>query len=158
MAEKAISPYDQGHIIVAAVRLFMHREEKMPTAPDIAHLTGFPMDLTLHLTNKLLDLGILKSVKGAFEDRYHVGDHLKIEDLPRALDEEAMGKEVEKFKVERLEKKKKIEEMFLGKEIDQKKKDRMKSIEEQLKDPAARKRPNPLDALTRREDEDKEPG
>jgi hypothetical protein len=151
MNEKALSAYEHGHVMVAAVRLFMQREGKMPTARDIADLTAFTMDLTLHLTNKLLDLGILKVVKGAFDDRYHVGDHLKLEELPRSIDEEAMGKEVEKFKVERHEKQKKIEEMFLGKEIDQKKKERMKSIEEQLKDPAARKKPNPLDALDKEE-------
>lgn len=156
MTPKTTSPYDQGHVIVAAVRLFTHREEKMPTARDIANLTGFPMDLTLHLTNRLLEQGILRAVKGAFEDRYHVGDHLRLEELPRSLDEEAMGKEVEKFRVEREEKQKKIDAMFLGKDIDQKKKERLKTIEEQLKDPGARKRPNPLDAFTRREEKDKE--
>jgi hypothetical protein len=153
MTERDISPYEQGHVIVAAVRLFSHREGKMPTSGDISTLTGFPVDLTLHLCNKLLEMGVLKAVKGAFDDRYVVRDHLKLEELPKSVDDEEMIKEVEKFRAERVEKQKKMEDMFTGKSLDRKKKDRLKEIEGKFKDPNAKKRPNPLDSLTRPNDE-----
>jgi len=149
MEENDLTQYKQGHIVVAAVRLFSHREGKMPAARDIAELTGFHMDLTLLLCNKLLKLDILTIVKGAFDDRYHIGDHLALEALPKSVDHEAMVKEVEKFKVESEEKKKKLEDMFTGGTIDRKKKDRIRQLEDSLKDPSSQKRPNPLDALTK---------
>jgi len=149
MHEKDITPYEQGHVVVAAVRLFSHREGKMPTARDIAELTGLQMDLTLFLCNRLLKLGVLKMIKGAFDDRYHIGDHIALEALPKSVDHEAMVKEVEKFKADSVQKKKKLENMFTSGELDQKKKDRQRQLEDRLKDPSSLKRPNPLDALTR---------
>ncbi|MFQ6103712.1 MAG: hypothetical protein ACE5OP_05415 [Candidatus Glassbacteria bacterium] len=149
MTEKEISPYEQGHVIVSAVRLFSYREGKMPTASDISTLSGFSMDITLLLCNKLVELGALKVVTGAFDDRYHVSDHLKLEELPKAIDEDEMIREVEKFKADRMEKKKKIEEMFTGKDFDRKKRERMKKLDDRFKDPSSKKRPNPLDSLTR---------
>ena len=156
MTDVSTSPYDQGHIIVSAVRLFSHREGKMPTAKDISTLTGFPMDLTLHLCNKLLEISVLGIVEGAFDDRYHVLNHLELEELPRSVDSEQMSREVEKFKADRMEKQKKIEEMFTGKDKGLRKKERMKDLEEKLKDPTTHKKPNPLDVLTRSRDEEED--
>lgn len=155
MTELSGSPYEQAHLVVAAVRLFSHREGKMPTAADISILTGFPVDVTTHLCNKLVDLEIMRVVKGAFDDRFHITDHLRLEELPHAVDSEEMVKEVERFRTEREEKQKKIHEMFMGKEVDRKKKDRLKELEKDFKNPGE-KRTNPLDALTGEQQEDED--
>jgi hypothetical protein len=155
MAELSGSPYEQAHLVVAAVRLFSHREGKMPTAADIAALTGFPLDAATFLCNRLVELEVLKVVKGAFDDRFHVGNHLKLEELPRSVDSEEMVKEVERFRSDRMEKQKKIQEMFMGKEHDRRKQERLKELEKDFGGPG-KKRPNPLDSLTKKPHEPEE--
>ncbi len=149
MTELSGSPYEQSHLVVAAVRLFSHREGKMPTASDIAVLTGFPSDVTTFLCNRLVDLEVLRVVKGAFDDRFHIKDHLKLEELPRSVDSEEMAREVERFRSGQEEKQKKIHDLFKGGEHDRRKRERLKELEKDFKGPG-KKRPNPLDSLTKK--------
>ncbi|OGF97852.1 MAG: hypothetical protein A2Z06_04045 [Candidatus Glassbacteria bacterium RBG_16_58_8] len=147
MTEEKISLYEQGQLIVAAVRLLTHRDKKMPTASEISGLTGFPMEITLHLCHRLLDMGALHAVKGAFDDRYCVADHLKVEDLPRTVDPGEMVREIEKFRAERTGKQRKMEEMFSKKEFEREKDRHQKELEEKFKGFAGKKPSSPPDTL-----------
>ncbi len=134
MSSEKLSQYEQGHLIVAAVRLFTYKKREMPTAEDISDLTGFPLEVTFHLCNQLLRLGALKLVTGAFKDRYCLSEHLKIEELPKVVDREEMVREIEKFRAKRVDRQKKIEEMFDKKEFEQEREEQLRKIEEKFKD------------------------
>jgi hypothetical protein len=144
MSGEKLSQYELGHLIVAAVRLFTHTKGEMPTAEDISDLTGFPLEVTFHLCNQLLRMGVLKLVKGAFKDRYCVSEHLKIEELPKIVDKEEMVREIEKFRAKKVDRQKKIEEMFDKKEFEQERKEQLRKIEEKFKNHTKGKKPNPF--------------
>lgn len=133
MPGEKMSMYEQGHLIVSAIRLFSFREKQLPTAEDISKLTGFPIEITFHLCNRLLEKDILKMVKGAFDDRYSIGDHLKIEELPRAVDEKEMEREIEKFREERKTKHEEIDKMFDRKEFEKQRQEQLKEMEKKFK-------------------------
>jgi hypothetical protein len=145
MPGEKLSLYEQGHLIVSAIRLFSFSEKQLPTAEDISKLTGFPIEITYHLCNRLIETDVLKMVKGAFDDRYSIGDHLKIEELPRAVDEKEMEREIEKFRVERKTKHEKIDKMFDKKEFEKQRKKQLEEMEKKFKSQAEKKK-NPFDS------------
>jgi hypothetical protein len=144
MTGKKLSLYEQGHLVVSAIRLHFHRAGKFPSAEDISSMTGFSVEVTHLLCNQLIDGGILRVVGGAFDQRFEVKDHLKIEDLPRSIDDGAMEREIEEYRAEKQDKQKKIDEMFDKREFEKQRQEQLKKIEEQFKDHAKKKKTDPF--------------
>ena len=145
MADERLSLYEQGHLIVSAIRLFFHRERRLPSAEEIASQVEMSVEVVHLLCNQLIEEGIIGVVGGAFGQRFEVKDHLKIEDLPRSVDEGAMEREIEAYRAEREDKQKKIEEMFDRKEFEKRRREQMRRLEEQFRAHRRKKRPNPFD-------------
>ncbi len=143
MTGKRLSLYEQGHLVVAAIRLHFHREGKLPSAEEISTMTGISVEVTHLLCNQLIDEGILRVVGGAFDQRFEVKDHLKIEKLPRSVDDGAMEREIKEYRAEREDKQKKIDEMFDRKEFEKQRQEQLRKIEEQFK-AHKKKRPDPF--------------
>lgn len=144
MTGENLSLYEQGHLIVAAIRIFFHREGKLPSAEEISSLSSIPVEVIHLLCNQLLDEGVLRLVGGAFDQRYEVNDHLKIEELPRSVDDGAMEREIEEYRSEKEDKQKKIEEMFDKKEFEKQRQEQLKNLEEKFKAHGKKKTPDPF--------------
>jgi hypothetical protein len=130
----AVRPsYEDGHLIVAAVRVLSHKATKPPTPEEIADLLGLPPDFVMNLVVSLGDEGILRVVENPFEVRAEVGDYTRLEDLPRAAEAPSIKEELDEFMKR---KKKAVEEtrkMLNLDEIEKKKKDKISKLEDEMK-------------------------
>jgi hypothetical protein len=125
--------FEDGHLIVAAVRVLSHRSTKPPTPEDIAELIGVPADLARNLSIALGGEGVLKVVENPFEIRVEIADYRKLEDLPRESGGPTIADEIDEF-VERKKKSVKETEKLLNLDDMQKKsEEKMSRLEEQMR-------------------------
>lgn len=144
MTDSRLSLYEQGHLVVAALRLFTHTEGRMPAAAEIAEMTGMSVEVTLLLCRRLIEVEALRAVEGAFGERYCLGDHRRLEDLPRAVDDAEMEREIERFRAVKDGEQKKIEDMFRRGEFEKKRQEEMKSLEDRFREHAQEKPVDPF--------------
>jgi hypothetical protein len=125
--------YEDGHLIVGAVRVLTHRAAKPPRPEDVADLLGLAPDFARNLVRALGEEGILRVVENPFEIRVEIGDYLKLEDLPRESEAPSIKDELDDFMKR---KKKEVEEtkkMLSSDEIEKKKKEKLDRLEEEMK-------------------------
>jgi len=143
MSELA-NPYEQGHLFVAAVRLFLHSKGRPPSVRDISEMLRISSEMGHYLCNRLAGLGVLEVVEGAFEERIYLKDHLRLEELPREEKASTLEAEVQRLKEEREKRQEEIERLQTAQ--GGKKKELFSDLERQLKE-GLKKKKNPLDAL-----------
>jgi hypothetical protein len=125
--------YEDGHLIVAAVRVLSHKADKPPTPEGIADLLGLAPDFVRNLVVVLGEEGILKVVENPFEIRVEVKNHAKLEDLPRESQGPSIQDELDEF-VKR--KRKEVEDtgkMFAIDEMEKKKKEKLARLDNEMK-------------------------
>jgi DNA-binding Lrp family transcriptional regulator len=123
--------YTTAHLFVAAVRVLEHRDGAPPSMEKICGLLDYSEEEGSYLLNRLKDQGIVDTVKGGFNDRIVVGNHLAIEDLPRDNEESRLEQELKKFKKGKNTMKEKV--ASIKAQQDQKKQDLFAEIEKKLK-------------------------
>jgi hypothetical protein len=139
MAHKAC--YEDGHLIVAAVRVLSHNSDKPPTPEDIAELLGLAPDFVRNLVIALGDVGILKVVENPFEIRTEVKDHIKLEELPREAQGPSIQDELDEFVKKKKKEVEETEKMFTLDEMDKKKQEKMSRLDEEMKRMKGKGRP-----------------
>jgi hypothetical protein len=125
--------YEDGHLVVAAVRVLSHRQAKPPTPEDVAGLLDMPPEFVRTLVASLGALGVLRVMENPFETRLELGDHALLEDLPKSAEGPSIKDELDSF-VQR--KKKEVEEterMFTVEEMDKKKQEKLAKMEDEIK-------------------------
>jgi cell division protein FtsB len=137
-------PYEQGHLWVAALRLFTHRHQRPPSVRELSEMLQVSPALGHYLCNRLSRIGVLEVVEAPFEERIYLRDHLKLEELPREEKASGLEAEVQRLKEEREKKEEEIQKIQAGQET--KRKDLFSDLERQLKEGVKKKR-NPLDEL-----------
>jgi hypothetical protein len=138
----AVRPtYEDGHLIVAAVRVLSHRASKPPTPEDIAGLLGLAPEFVRSLVISLGDEGILRVMENPFEIRAELGDHTRLEELPKGAETPSIKDELEGF----LERKRKATEetdkMLSMDEIEKKKKAKLSKLEDEMKKMKSKTKP-----------------
>jgi hypothetical protein len=120
-----------AHVFVSAVRILDHKEDTPPSLEAVCQLIGCSDEKGSYLLNRLMEQGIVDTVKSGFNDRIVVANHLAIEDLPKENEESRLEQELKKFK--------KGKNVMEGKvasikaQQDQKKQDLFAEIEKKLK-------------------------
>jgi DNA-binding transcriptional regulator GbsR (MarR family) len=127
----AHSEYKQGHLIVAAIRIHDHLHDSLPSLEEICTCLGLSREKGGQIVRRLEKLGIVQPVESAFGHRYAIGDHLKLEELPRSATPNKLDEEIERFKSERGKMEKKVES--IQSQHAQKQKDLFAEIEKKLK-------------------------
>ncbi len=90
--------YEEGHLLVAAVRILKHRHQgRPPTVEEAAVTAGLSKEWAGVLAGALEREGILVALKGPFETRLDVGDHLALEKLPRGQAGPGVDEELKEF-------------------------------------------------------------
>ena len=90
--------YSNAHLVVAAIRIFAHKNSKHPSMNEICKILSFSLEQGNLICNKLSDLGIIDMVEGAFENHLFIKDHLKIEEIPKDKKEDKLEDALKKFK------------------------------------------------------------
>jgi len=132
--------YSNAHLVVAAIRIFTHKNSKHPSLNEICKTLSFSLEQGNLVCKKLKDLGIIDVVEGAFENHLFIKDHLKIEEIPRDKKEDRLEEALKKFKDSKKDFSKKIES-FQAKQAE-KQKALFAELEEKLKQRANKTKPS----------------
>jgi len=125
--------YEDGHLIVAAVRVLSHNSDKPPTPEDIAGLLGLAPDFVRNLVIALGDQGILKVVENPFEIRTEVKNHNRLEDLPKESEGPSIQDELDEFVKKKRKEAEDTEKMFTMDEIEKRKQEKLSKLDEEMK-------------------------
>ncbi len=125
--------YERGHLIVAAVRVLLHRDGRAPEETDIAELLGLAAEAVRPAVRHLHDAGIVCVVRTPFEARVELGDHTLLEDLPHESDAPAMEEEVRSFLGGQKAKQKDLANLFGSGDLDAKARDKQTDLADKLK-------------------------
>jgi hypothetical protein len=125
--------YEDGHLVVAAVRVLSRKAAKPPTPEDIADLLGLASEFVRSLVMELGNEGILRVVVNPFEIRAEVADHLKLEELPRETEAPTIQAELDDFMERRKKKVEETEKMFSSDEMEKTKRDKISKFDDELK-------------------------
>jgi DNA primase large subunit len=125
--------YEDGHLVVAAVRVLSHNADQPPTPETVAELLGLAPDFTRNLIVALGEQGILSVVEMPFEIRVEVKDHLKVEELPRESEGPSIQDELEEFAKRKKKEVEDTEKMFTMDEIEKRKKAKLSKLDKEMK-------------------------
>jgi len=138
--------YEDGHVIVAAVRVLCHHNPKPPRPEDIAELLNLPPDFARNVVVALGHLGILKVMENPFEIRVELGDHTLLEDLPRGSDAPSIKTELDSFIQRKKREVEATEKMLSLDEIEKKKREKISKMEDEMKK-MKKPKPSPFDSF-----------
>ena len=147
--------YIQGHLVVAAVRILGHRNEKPPTMEEIGELIGISHEVVGAVARALQSRGIVKILETPFDTRVEVDEYLELEELPRDHAGAAMKGDVDAFLERSRSKQEDIEALFKDGAYEQEKKEKFAGLDQKLKDFQKQKAGDPF-AATDDEEADKE--
>ncbi len=139
--------YEEAQIILAGVRLFQHREDRLPSLQELAEFTRYSTETAHHLCNRLEKIGALERIRGAFDERICLKEPLQAESLREAPDSPDIDQDVKQWKKDRESKLKEVEERFSGDGARKEKEGQFAEIEEKLKKGGKEERKSPLDDL-----------
>ncbi len=128
---KNLSPYQTAHLLVAAVRVLEYRDGHPPSPEAIGRLLSVSEEQVHRLCRKLVQQGILETTSGAYGLRVFISDHTAIEALSHEIPKSGLEDELAKFKQERQNRNKSIEELKNKEEA--RRKDLFKQIESRFK-------------------------
>jgi len=137
MQGKKIDFYNEAHLLVAAIRIFEHLNSRPPNVDDLCRILKFSIESGNFICHKLEELSIIKAVEGSYGARWYVGDHLKIEEIPRAETGHKFEDELKKFQDNQKAFSQKIENFQA--EQKQKKKDLFADMEKKLREELEKK-------------------
>jgi DNA-binding Lrp family transcriptional regulator len=143
--------YEEAQILLAGVRLFQHREGRLPSLNELAEFTRFSVESVHHLCNRLEKVGALERIRGAFDDRICLKDPLQAESFREVPDSPDIGKDVKQWKEQRDTRLREVEERFSGESARREKQDQFAEIEEKLRKGGKEERKSPLDDLFRKD-------
>ncbi|MBU1701814.1 MAG: hypothetical protein KJ927_00950 [Candidatus Eisenbacteria bacterium] len=130
---KTILSYEKGHLIMAAVRILSHKNQKAPTAGDLVELTDIPVELVTMLLHELSEREILQPIESPFDVRYEIGDYLKLEELQKEDESPKLREEVDKFQEKFRERQEAMEQLFGDPEREKTRQKKLSKLEEELR-------------------------
>lgn len=135
--------YDDGHLLVAAVRVLTHREGRPPSVEEAAALVGLSPEVVHHLVRRLEAGGIARAVETPFEARIVIEDHTLLEQLPRDETGPSVASEFESFRERQQQKQEELEKLFEPGALKKKRQEKSSSLEKQFKAFRDSRRPRP---------------
>ncbi len=139
----ASTPYREGHLLVASIRVLEHLRHHPPQEEEIAELLGWPQEKVTFLLRGLVEDEILARVGSAFDERYEIRDHRKLEELPEEDTDPGIAAELAEFDEKQAREQEKLERLFLEGEEPRKKR-RLKDLDEDFQRFRSQKPPDPF--------------
>ena len=137
MQDKKTDFYSQAHLLVAAIRVYEHMNSRPPAIEELCQSINLSIEQGSFICRKLEEMEVVKAVEGSFGVRLFVRDHLKIEDIPRGVQENKFEEELKKFQDHQKAFSHKIESFQAQQQ--QKKKDLFAEMEKKLKEELKKK-------------------
>jgi hypothetical protein len=135
---------EEGHLIVAAIRLLQYRESRSPRPEEVAELLDWPdAALRVHLV-ALQKEGVVALVDSAFDTHVEIRDHLKLEELKPAAEASDLEAELADFGRRKQEESERMGRLFSEGEPARRQAERHKKMEKELQDFHKRKPRDPF--------------
>ena len=122
----------QAHLVVAGIRVFVHREDKAPSVEELADFLKTTPELIHHATNRLEKEEVLRPVRTSFETKLYIRDLSKLRDLPEEVIPD-LDEEIQKKKEEREADQEKLEAMFSVETIKLRQAKKLAALERKMK-------------------------
>ena len=74
--------YQEGHLMVAAIRVLTHRDGTPPAVESASELVHLAREQGYRICNKLNELGIIRILEGPFGTKLDILEHALLEDIP----------------------------------------------------------------------------
>ncbi len=140
----AMPSREEGHLIVAAIRLLQYRENRSPRPEELAELLDWPAAaLRVHLV-ALQKQGVVALVDSAFDTHVEIRDHLKLEELKPAAEASDLETELADFGRRKQEETERMGRLFSEGEPARRQAERHKRMEQELQDFHKRKPRDPF--------------
>jgi len=134
----------EGHLIVAAIRILAFRLERSPRPEELAEFLEKPAAaMRVHLV-ELQDLGIVTMVESAFDTQIKIRDHLQLEELEEDATEADLSADLAEFDRRKQAEAEKMQQLFLDGDHERLQADRLRKMEEELGEFKRKKPPNPF--------------
>jgi hypothetical protein len=133
----------EAHLVVAGVRVLEHRESRSPNPEQLAELLGeSPSAIRLQLA-WLNERGVVALVESAYDTHVEIRDYLQIEDYTEAEGPD-ITEDLADFDRRKQEEAEKMAHLFDSGEHEQKQRDKLEKMGEDLNDFRRRKPKNPF--------------
>ena len=123
---------EEGHLLVAGIRVLAHANGTPPTADTLVELLGLPPETVRLKLEALREKGILVAVDSAYERHFEVADHTQLDDLVADAERAGMDEELAAFDRRRQEEQERMSQLFDDGEHEKKRRGRIKDMEEGL--------------------------
>ena len=134
---------DEGHLLVAGIRVLTHTGERPPTPEQLADLLELPDSSVRLQLAQLADLGAVALVRSAFATHAEVRDHLRLEELPAEAGP-AIAEDLEAFDRRKQEEKSRMAHLFDSGEAERQQQDKLKRMDRDLDSFRKKKPANPF--------------
>jgi hypothetical protein len=133
MSEMPRNAYDAGHLLVASIRVLVHRDGRPPTVAEAAAPIGLSLEIAHHLVRRLQEAGVLRAVETPFETRLVIEDHTRLEQVPREESGPSVASEFEMFRERQREKQSELDKLFADGGIEKRRQEETRTLEEKFK-------------------------
>lgn len=123
---------EEGHLLVAAVRVLSHRHGSPPTVEAVAELLRWQPETVRMKTVLLHELGALALVDSAYEHHLEVRDHARLEELTPDADATGMDEALADFDRRKEEEQQRMERLFGEGEHERRRQERIRAMENGL--------------------------
>ena len=120
---------EEGHLILAAVRILSHRAGTPPTIDAVAELLGMPPETVRLKVSALQEIEAIVVVDSAYERHLEVGVHTAVDDLVPEADRTGMDEALADFDRRKLEEHERMERLFDDGDHEKKRRERIKEME-----------------------------
>jgi len=134
---------NEAHLMVAAIRVLDHREQRPPTPLEIADLLERSESAVRLDLNTLADLGIVLLVESAYENHAEVKNYLLVEELDLEAGPQ-ISDDLAAFDREKEEEAERMANLFESGEHEKIRQDRHDRMDQELDDFKNRKPINPF--------------
>lgn len=144
MSGSVKTPYEEGHLVVSAIRVLTHKQANPASPGDVASLIDYSTEKVLHICRRLQQDGIIKFVEGPYDQKLYIMNHIKLENLAQDKHEQGLKDNIaqhESKQAARIEDVKK--QQYSHKDKQQ---NLFDDLEKQLKE-GPKKKKNPLDFI-----------
>ena len=142
MSDTIKTPYEEGHLIVSAIRILAHKQAKPASPEEVGALLNYSTEKVLYLCRKLQHDGIIKSVQGPYDQKLYIQDHMKLEKLAQTSDKQNMKDDIARHDSKQAARLEDIKKQQHSHKDEQK--NLFQDLEKQLKKGPEKKK-NPLD-------------
>lgn len=105
--------YDESHLIVAAIRILAHKHGgRPPRVEEAAELSGISNEWAGVIVNGLEKEGVVRCLRGPFETRVEIADHLALEALPKQSASAAVDEEMRSFSRQKRAEEESLKKLF----------------------------------------------